>query len=336
MNRIKLAILGILVAFCSALGGPKPFERVETFPAGEQQSAGKSIIGGRENTVAVILSAPYSAVWPAVKSVAQKFDKVGNRPIVGIDEHSGRVQNGRISSDALIGRGEGLGGAWADEFVMEATQATSATTRLSVTRKLVHKGGLGGTGTGWEARSSNGRIERWLITEVMKELETPATPRPSEITRSADATTYIYKGNDKAYIDLNGDGSFLMCLPGKQYRGQYTIAGEELTLTIGTKAIKRRLVGNSMFDTAGQEWVKAGGGSIAPAATQEPGKSSGDTSFTNTDIVALIKARLPDSVIISKIKSSSCNFDTSTIGLVKLKDAGAGDSVIQAVMDCKR
>jgi hypothetical protein len=106
-------------------------------------------------------------------------------------------------------------------------------------------------------------------------------------------------------------------------------------LTIGNVSRKGgRLVGDSMFDPSGKEWVRSKGSKVA-ASVPESSKNSGDTSFTNADIIKLVEAKLPDTAIISKIKSSSCNFDVSTDGLIKLKQANVSDVVVQAVLDCK-
>jgi tetratricopeptide (TPR) repeat protein len=55
--------------------------------------------------------------------------------------------------------------------------------------------------------------------------------------------------------------------------------------------------------------------------------------LTNDDIIKLVQAKLPDSIVLAKIKSSSCDFDTSTDALIKLKGAGASDPVLQAILD---
>lgn len=55
----------------------------------------------------------------------------------------------------------------------------------------------------------------------------------------------------------------------------------------------------------------------------------------NNDIVKMAKVHLGDEIIISTIKSSQCNFDTSVDGMVKLKTAGVSDAVIQAMRDAK-
>jgi hypothetical protein len=46
----------------------------------------------------------------------------------------------------------------------------------------------------------------------------------------------------------------------------------------------------------------------------------------------MVKAKLADSIVIQKIKSSTCEFDTSADALIKLKDAGVSDTVIQAML----
>jgi hypothetical protein len=55
--------------------------------------------------------------------------------------------------------------------------------------------------------------------------------------------------------------------------------------------------------------------------------------LTNEDIVKLVKGKLPDAVIISKIKTSRCRFDTSPEALLKLKAEGVSDAVLQAMVE---
>ena len=56
-------------------------------------------------------------------------------------------------------------------------------------------------------------------------------------------------------------------------------------------------------------------------------------ALTNSDIIKMTKAGLPDSVILAKIKSSDCNFDTTTDVLIKMKEAGVSGPVLQAVVE---
>src|SRR6266851_3863046 len=66
---------------------------------------------------------------------------------------------------------------------------------------------------------------------------------------------------------------------------------------------------------------------------QAHGSQSSPGVLTNDDIIKLVQAKLPDSVVIAKIKSSSCDFVTGTDALIKLKQAGASESVLQAILD---
>jgi len=69
-------------------------------------------------------------------------------------------------------------------------------------------------------------------------------------------------------------------------------------------------------------------GSIKTAA-EEPAKPG----LTNADIVSMAKAKLPEAVILAKIKSSNCTFDASPQALVKLKTAGVTDNVLIAITE---
>src|SRR6266852_939716 len=60
--------------------------------------------------------------------------------------------------------------------------------------------------------------------------------------------------------------------------------------------------------------------------------ASAQEVLTNESVVGMVKAGLPDSVIIQKIRSASRKFDTSTDGLIKLKRAGVPDKVIEAMV----
>jgi hypothetical protein len=73
-------------------------------------------------------------------------------------------------------------------------------------------------------------------------------------------------------------------------------------------------------------------GTDQPAGPGHSGEAH-DEVLTNRDVLKMVKVKLADGIIISKIKSSACNFDTSVDALVKLKEAGVSDAVIQAMND---
>ena len=73
--------------------------------------------------------------------------------------------------------------------------------------------------------------------------------------------------------------------------------------------------------------VLAGVGAERNASAQEV--------LTNDSVIGLVKAGVPESVVIQKIRSTAAaerKFDTSTDGLIKLKKAGVPDKVIEAMV----
>jgi hypothetical protein len=54
--------------------------------------------------------------------------------------------------------------------------------------------------------------------------------------------------------------------------------------------------------------------------------------LTNDSIITMKKAGLSDGVILASIRSSSTKFDVSTAALVKLKQAGVPDAIIEAMV----
>lgn len=55
--------------------------------------------------------------------------------------------------------------------------------------------------------------------------------------------------------------------------------------------------------------------------------------LTNKSIISLSKAGLPSSIIINKMKTSSCNFDLSPDALIELKNNKVTDDVLNAMID---
>ena len=58
--------------------------------------------------------------------------------------------------------------------------------------------------------------------------------------------------------------------------------------------------------------------------------------LTNADVMRMMEAKLADELIVSKIKASTCNCDTSVDAILKLKNAGVSDAVIQAMVAATR
>jgi hypothetical protein len=54
--------------------------------------------------------------------------------------------------------------------------------------------------------------------------------------------------------------------------------------------------------------------------------------LTNKEVLAMIKGGLTPEVVIAKIKTSRCNFDTDPTQLTELKSKGVPNEVIQAMI----
>lgn len=59
------------------------------------------------------------------------------------------------------------------------------------------------------------------------------------------------------------------------------------------------------------------------------------STLLNSDIIGLTQKKLPNSLILQKIKTSKCKFDTSTDALIALSKAGVNEDVIMAMMEKK-
>jgi hypothetical protein len=68
-------------------------------------------------------------------------------------------------------------------------------------------------------------------------------------------------------------------------------------------------------------------------AAAEGAQTTGAAPLTNDDIIKLVQLKFGDNVVVAKIKSSPCKFDTSMDALAKLKAAGVSDAVMQAMME---
>src|SRR5262245_62114437 len=72
---------------------------------------------------------------------------------------------------------------------------------------------------------------------------------------------------------------------------------------------------------------------VAAVGLSLPGATSlAQEVLTNDSVVQMIKAGLPEPVVIAKIKSTATKFDLKTESLVKLKKDGVSDKVLEAMV----
>jgi hypothetical protein len=96
------------------------------------------------------------------------------------------------------------------------------------------------------------------------------------------------------------------------------------------------LAGISLSQTAPQTATPPK--TTTPAATppkKSPVKSTAPATpaaLTNQDIIKLVKAKIPDDLVIQKISTSKTKFDTSVDALVTLREAGISDRLLGVMM----
>ncbi len=74
----------------------------------------------------------------------------------------------------------------------------------------------------------------------------------------------------------------------------------------------------------------------ATQAKAAAAQADADAKVTNEAVVQMHKAGLPAAVILSKIRTSGCRFDTNADALIALKKASVPDDVIVAMMECSK
>jgi hypothetical protein len=151
------------------------------------------------------------------------------------------------------------------------------------------------------------------------------------IVQTTDGTyagRYVNEKNGSNYIELNPDGTFHLRQSKKDYNGQYRVDGGKLVMVINNKELPGSEISEGVIidNGDGSKWVRQS----KPPQPPGPSDSSSEV-LTDTEILHMVEAKLPDSLIITKIKSSVCNFDVSTNSLIQLKKAGVSDAVLQAM-----
>jgi hypothetical protein len=62
-------------------------------------------------------------------------------------------------------------------------------------------------------------------------------------------------------------------------------------------------------------------------------QDASQSALSNAGVIKMVKAGLPESIILREIQMSRTNFDTSPNGLVDLRKHGASEAVLHAVLD---
>jgi hypothetical protein len=129
-------------------------------------------------------------------------------------------------------------------------------------------------------------------------------------------------------LQLNADNTFSLQEAGQSYHGTFVANGNTVELNIsGGPTTTATIQGNSLNDSSGQVWV------LREQAT--PGTAT-EAVLHNQDVIKMVKAGLDDALIIAKIGSSKCEFDTSTDALIQLKQSGVSAAVLKVIVSGKQ
>jgi hypothetical protein len=74
-------------------------------------------------------------------------------------------------------------------------------------------------------------------------------------------------------------------------------------------------------------------GAVLAIALPSLAQAPADAPLTNADIVKMVKAGIPESVILRKVQLSESNFSTSPNALIELKRQHVPDDVMAAMLD---
>jgi len=150
----------------------------------------------------------------------------------------------------------------------------------------------------------------------------PPPPPPAALKLPA---TYVSAQAPADQLSLNADSSFSLQEAGQTYRGTFVVNGSTLELNISETNTKTTvsMQGTNLTDGNGQTWV----------LREQPSPSAPSAAFLqNQDVVKMAKAGVSDDLIILKIGSSRCQFDTSPDALIQLKQGGVSAPVIMAML----
>jgi len=137
-------------------------------------------------------------------------------------------------------------------------------------------------------------------------------------------STYAKAETPADQLQLNADNSFSLQEGGQTYHGTFVATGSTLKLNIsGGPETTATIQGSNLTDGSGQTWVLR--------EQNVPGAAAAAV-FQNQDVIKMVKAGLDDALIIAKIGSSNCRFDTSTDALIQLKQSGVSSAVLKAVV----
>jgi formylglycine-generating enzyme required for sulfatase activity len=161
--------------------------------------------------------------------------------------------------------------------------------------------------------------------KIQQDKDTVLPPAPPPVVQLRLPATYLSAKSPSDQIQLNADSSFSLQEAGQTYHGTFTVNGNTMELSISETSAKTTatLQDGEFMDGSGQTW-------ILREQSAPPASAAG--VLQNEDVIKMVKAGFDDTVIIAKIGSSKCQFDTSTDALIQLKQSGVSAAVLNVMV----
>lgn len=134
------------------------------------------------------------------------------------------------------------------------------------------------------------------------------------------------------YVELRSDGTCLFVVPIGTVECTYEVNRDEVIFRAPGEPPRRAKLAGYTLTFGRERWTRIPSAAEARAAASQ---STQGRALKNDDIVKMIRAGIGSAVIIAKIKSSTCAFNTDVEALSSLKREGASDSVLQAIIEAK-
>jgi hypothetical protein len=178
------------------------------------------------------------------------------------------------------------------------------------------------TGNSFTFRIQGGKVYTSAgAVAFVRQGDTPAPP----VVPLRLPSSYVNAQTPSDQLQLNADNSFSLQEGGQTYHGTFAVTGNTLDLNISENSTKTSVTiqGNNLTDSSGQTWT---------LREQSAGIAPGGAMLQNEDVIKMAKAGLDDAIIIAKISSSKCQFDTSADALIRLKQSGVSAAVLRAML----
>jgi hypothetical protein len=198
----------------------------------------------------------------------------------------------------------------------------SGTFRMDGNKFIIHQ-------TGVRTPRQSGTIQGDTLIDPdnsvwVKQKAAPAAAVPT-IAPLRLPSTYVSAQTAADQLQLNADNSFSLQEAGQTYRGTFAVTGNILDINISDGAKTTMTIqGSNLTDPSGQTWA------LRDQSAQ--GTAPSGAQLQNEDVIKMVKAGLDDAIIIAKIGSSKCQFDTSTDALIQLKQSGVSAAVLKAMV----